>query len=50
MNEAKFIPPEDWHTLPIQPPAGRWLRRIRPFLIGILWSLGLLVVVAPSRE
>jgi hypothetical protein len=42
----RVVPPDQWSTLPVQPTAGRWWRITRRVSIGVLVSLGLLVVIA----
>ena len=40
MAEVRFVPRSEWDTLPVQPPAGKWLIRAVPFIKGILAALG----------
>ena len=40
MAEVKFVPRDQWNTLPVQPPAGKWLILAVPFIKGVLAALG----------
>lgn len=40
MAEVKFVPRDQWKTVPIQPPAGKWLMLAVPFVRGVLAALG----------
>lgn len=44
--ELKFVPPEEWDTLPVQPPAGVWFRRVRPLVVSFIVTTAIMVIVA----
>lgn len=54
MADIRVARPEEWNHLPIQPPAGYWLKRLRPLMIGILAAIGamvvLVVILLPNRS
>lgn len=41
MADVMFVPQQNWDSLPIQPPAGRWLIRMRPLILGFLVCIGI---------
>ena len=44
MGDVKYIPPEQWNTLPVQPPAGLWHRRSVPWMVSVLATVAVLVI------
>jgi hypothetical protein len=46
MDDVTFVPPEQWDTLPVQPPAGKLYRRMLPLMKGTLWAVAAGVAIA----
>ena len=44
--ELKFVPPEEWDTLPVEPPAGVWFRRVRQLVVSFIVTTAIMVIVA----
>ena len=44
MGDVRYIPPAQWNTLPVQPPAGLWHRRSRPWMVAILATVAVIVL------
>lgn len=44
LGDVRYIPPEQWHTLPVQPPSGMWHRRSMPWIVSILATVGVIVI------
>jgi hypothetical protein len=42
---VRVVRPQEWHTLPVQPPAGAYRRRVRYPILGLLATLALMLVI-----
>lgn len=44
MSEPRYIPRDQWDSLPVQPPVGRRVAWLAPLLVSFLVTIGLLVL------
>ena len=44
LGEVRYIPPEQWDTLPVQPPSGLWHRRSVPWMVAVLVTVAVMVI------